>query len=254
MNKAHFWSDIPKDWRASSSGNANKHAGKHGDFVINVKTLGELQSWFRHWVQGEESFDFIDFHTHGAPGLLCIGADELTIGTIYKIFTPKVDQIFNNDAQVIFNGCNVAEGHWGEYFLVKFGETMLKGGGGKVFGNTGLGIMDPVFTGDVFHPLGDWVCANVSRGGSVRLENHTHLVLENINKKISEAEETVQHLSAIGEINDSEKLAMITDVNCAKTFAAHPTDWNMFNACDHLWMFDKKLEKSKPRWWEGNIK
>jgi Domain of unknown function (DUF4347) len=248
VNTVHIWSDIPNDWHASSSWDANTHSYEHGDIAINVNSIAELLALFKEWLKMEESFDLIDFHTHGGPGVICIGSDKLTVSNLYRLSTSNVDQIFNNNAQVIFAGCNVAEGHTGELFLLRFGQIMLKGGGGKVMGSTGEGVAEPFRTGDVYHPFGDWVSAKVAMGGGAKLFGHQHLVLDNIKARIKSADERIPNLETNGSFSASEALVVKNWLNIARTYATNPTDENMFHACDHLRMVEKQIfEKERAR-------
>jgi Domain of unknown function (DUF4347) len=252
VNRVHVWSDIPNDSSGSTSGDANEHAEEQGDIVINVNSIVELLALFKEWLKMEESFDLIDFHTHGGPGVICIGSDKLTVSNLYRLYTSNVDQIFKNNAQVIFNGCNVAEGHTGELFLLRFGKMMLKGGGGKVMGSTGYGVADAFLSGDVYHPLADWVSVKVAAGGGAKLFGHQHLVLDNIKARIESADERIPNLETNGSFSASEALVVKNWLNIARTYATNPTDENMFHACDHLRMVEKKIfEKERARILKG---
>lgn len=245
MNRVHIWSDIPKDWRSSSGTDANEHAAENGDMVINVNSLDELLALFNEWVKMEISFDVMDFHTHGGPGVINIGSCRLTSANLYRLYTSNVDRIFNNNAQVVFNGCNVAQDYWGEFFLLRFGKMMLKGGGGKVLGNTGTGIADPLFTGDVYHPFGDWVSVEVGMGGGAKLNGHRHLVSKNVNARIKTADEKIRKLESNGTLSAFDMLEINTWLTTARIYAANPTAENMFNSCDHLRIVEQKISEKE---------
>src|SRR5688572_4379725 len=151
MDSVHIWSDVPGKWSASSSWDAEEHAEEEGGLARNVNSIDELLDLFKEWLHWEESFNIIDFHTHGGPGVISIGSDDLTTANLFRLYTLNVDRIFRSNAQIIFNGCNVGEGFRGEYFLWRFGSMMLKEGGGKVMGCTGLGLADAFISGDVYH-------------------------------------------------------------------------------------------------------
>lgn len=241
MNRAHIWSDVPDDWRASSSGDANEHADEEGGIVRNVNTISELLKLFNGWLDAEESFDILDFHTHGGPGVIYIGSEELNVGNLRRLSTSRINEIFNNDAQIVFNGCNVGEGHQGEWFLLRFGKLMLKGGGGKVIGNTGLGIADAFFSGDVFHPFGDWVGVRVGMGGSAKLYKHKHLIEDKIKERIESAEERIERLPDEDFSVSADKAKLAAAVKLAKKYLADPKDENLFYACDEIAAVEKKL-------------
>lgn len=251
MNKVHIWSDKPNDWRLPTSWHANDHAEEKGGIVINVNSIAELQALFKDWVKWEETFDAIDFHTHGSPGSIRIGADRLTVSNLNLLYASNVDRIFNDNAQIIFLGCNVGEGYMGEFFLLQFGKMMLRGGGGKVMGSTGLGFPNLV-TGGAYHPFGDWVSVHVGKGGYAKLSGHRYLVLDNIKARIKSAEERIPRLESDGSLSPSEALVVKNWLYIAMTYAANPTNRNMFHACDHLTFVEKELdEKERTRIFKG---
>lgn len=247
MNRAHIWSDVPGDFfSGSSSSDAEEHAEEQGGMARNVNSIDELLALFKEWLHWEESFDVIDFHTHGGPGVIYIGSDKLTDSNLYRLYTSNLGSIFRNNAQVIFNGCNVAEGFRGEYFLWRFGNMMLKEGGGKVMGNSGLGFADAFISGDVYHPFGDWVTVEVGIGGGAKLSGHRDLVLDTINARTKTADEKIKSLESDGSISAYDAINVRNWLLIARMYAANPTHENMFHACDHLRMVEKKL-KAKER-------
>ena len=116
--------------------------------------------------------DKADFHTHGGPGSISLGGDDLDFQTLERFRSKGYDQIFNAKAEVEFHGCNVAEGFRGEFFLIRFGQTFLKRNGGYVSGNDSAGFN---VTNEAVHPWGDWVTATIAPGGGASLSGHAHL-------------------------------------------------------------------------------
>lgn len=247
MNRVHIWSDVPGDWlRGSSSWDAEEHAEEDGGMTKNVNSIDELLALFKEWLHWEESFDVIDFHTHGGPGVIHIGSDKLTTANLYRLYTSNLDSIFRNNAQIIFNGCNVGEGFRGEDFLWRFGNMMLKESGGKVMGSSGLGLADAFISGDVYHPFGDWVTVEVGIGGGAKLSGHKDMVPDNINARITSANERIANLEKDGSLPFYDAINVANWLNIARMYGANPTYENMFHACDHLRMVEMKL-KAKER-------
>lgn len=243
--KVHFWSDKPDDWRASSRRDAEKHADSEHGTTTQIDSIEKLKSVFRAMLNFNATLDQIDFHTHGGPGGISLGADSLNYSNIgIQLGNQGFEALFNKDAAIIFTGCNVAESYPGEYFLVCAGATLLKTNGGKVMGSTGFGLADPLFTGDVFHPTGTWVSANVSVGGAVTLVNNKFLVPDNIRAHMNNVAADIARLPKFGkvqpQIDDAQK-ALSKAKEMMPDGISSPAFANMFNACYYLQQADNNV-------------
>jgi Domain of unknown function (DUF4347) len=122
----HFWSDIPGKFSRSSEPSAEGHADEEGGVALEVNGLIELELHLHNFAYDSIDVDTADFHTHGSPGSISLGGDDLNFKTLERFMSKGYDQIFNAKAEVEFHGCNVAEGFQGEFFLIRFGQTFLK--------------------------------------------------------------------------------------------------------------------------------
>lgn len=244
MKGVHIWSNDPKAWwSGSSESDATKHAEGAGDLVINVNSLSELREVFKGWVDSGQSFDLIDFHTHGSGGRIGIGSEDLEHMNLSSVYTPKIERVCNPDAQIIFTGCNVAETFNGEYFLLRVGEMMLLNSGGTVKGHTGYGFAEVLFSGDVFHPFGNWVTVEIGVGGGGKFFNNHYFIPEKISERINEAEKRIAYYEDKNVFAVGEALKIRTNLNNARMFSFSPTNKNMFYALDELFLVDNKLNK-----------
>jgi hypothetical protein len=86
--------------------------------------------------------------------------------------------MFEEDARIFLNGCNIAESECstgtcgpranGRKFLVDMARVFLRKNGGRVGASTSKGI--PFFDGKVYHLWGETVYALISRGsGAIRI-------------------------------------------------------------------------------------
>ncbi|MGB7793100.1 MAG: DUF4347 domain-containing protein, partial [Terrimicrobiaceae bacterium] len=125
----HFWSDIPGKWSRSSEPGAVGHADEEGGLALEVHGLVELELHLHNFAYDSIDIDKADFHTHGSPGSISLGGDDLDFKTLERFMSKGYDQIFNAKAEVEFHGCNVAMGYRGEFFLIRFGKTFLKRSG-----------------------------------------------------------------------------------------------------------------------------
>lgn len=236
--KVHFWADQPGSWHTSPEGDAEKLADVEHGTATQVDSIEKLKSVFRAMLAFNATLDQIDFHTHGGAGEIALGADSLNYNNVrIQLGNQGFEALFNKDAAIIFTGCNVAERYLGEYFLVNVGATLLKTNGGKVMGSTGYGLADPLFTGDVFHPMGTWVSANVSVGGAVTLVNAKYLVADTIRARMTQMAADINALPKFSKVQAQINAAqgaldkakeMIPDSISSPAFAG------MFNACYYL--------------------
>lgn len=246
--KVHFWSDIPNDFRASSRRDAELHS-EEGATSTQIASIEKLKSVFRAMLNFKATLDMIDFHTHGFPGGICLGSDNLHYNNVeVQLAKQNFEALFNKNASIIFTGCNVGESYEGEFFLVRVAETLLKTSGGKVMGSTGAGLADPLFTGDVFHPTGTWVSAEIAIGGGVKLVNNTYLVPENIKKRMDRCQTRLATIPR--SLKNSPQLNnAASNLSDAKTWVpegnATPAFANMFNACFYLKEAEANLDLAK---------
>jgi Domain of unknown function (DUF4347) len=191
------------------------------------------------------TLDQVDFHTHGGPGSIGLGADSLNYTNVgIQLGNHGFEALFNKGAAIIFTGCNVAESYPGEYFLVCVGTTLLKTNGGKVMGSTGFGLADPLFTGDVFSPTGTWVSANVVGGGAVTLANNKYLIPDSIRAHMKDVAANIATLPKFSKVQaqiDAAQQALSKAKEMVSDGVASPVFVNMFNACYYLEQADNNI-------------
>jgi hypothetical protein len=112
------------------------------------------------------------FLSHGKSGKVAFDGDELGVQQLKWYFENKgIEKLFPRYTRMYFAGCNVAEGDEGWAFLEAAGRTLLKVGGGLVFGWTSLGVAVPSWfrpgTGNIVHLWGDVRNVTIKPGGEV---------------------------------------------------------------------------------------
>jgi Domain of unknown function (DUF4347) len=197
----HFWSDIPGKWSRSSESGAEGHAEEEGGLALEVHGLGELELHLHNFAYDSIDVDKADFHTHGGPGSISLGGDDLDFQTLERFRSKGYDQIFNAKAEVEFHGCNVAEGFRGEFFLIRFGQTFLKRNGGYVSGNDSAGFN---VTNEAVHPWGDWVTATIAPGGGASLSGHAHLDLSWVADRMADLRVDLEYAEESGSDNHNK--------------------------------------------------
>src|SRR5262249_3814385 len=124
--KLHFWSDMPGDWHISAQRHAEKHAEREHGTTTRIDSIEKLKNVFRAMSNFKLTSAQLDFHTHGRPGRIRLGADRLTCDNIFiHLGNQGFDKLFSKDAAIIFAGCSVGEGFRGEYFLARAGAILL---------------------------------------------------------------------------------------------------------------------------------
>lgn len=107
------------------------------------------------------------FTTHGGPGHINFGTDELTRYEWYsKFYNLRLYQLFPYpDSRAYFPGCDVAAGPRGWSFLEAAARSLFRGAGGWAFGWTSDGWKLP-FINHPQHFSGDVRAVYVSPGGT----------------------------------------------------------------------------------------
>jgi hypothetical protein len=249
MNRLFIWSDITGDWihassRRESEGEAADAAKVAGTTVLveKVESLNDLVRLFTRLCQDVDVWHSVSFSTHGSGGQIYLGSTSLNLQTYIRLENQDFGRLFTKDTVITFEGCNVAEGCAGEYFLIQIASTLLLGTGGQVRGSTGLGLGLP--TGGTIHPFGTWVTAKLGQGGTLVLENGTHLHLDNINNRISGLRKKTAELEGKGFLKAGDKPELEMAAANAAAWMTTP-NWNRrFEACKWL---DKAEAKIKAR-------
>lgn len=194
-----IWSDIPGDWfHASSESDAEsqkKYSSRQGDSVRieRVDSFNDLIRLFKTLNSQGTSWDSVNFHTHGNGGSIALGSNNLNLTTVERLDLENFNGLFKRNCEIVFDGCNVAEGAHGEFFLVKIGNALLATAGGRVKGNTGAGFGNWGSSTSV-HPVGDWITATVTSGGSIKFDKLYFLDENLIKKRIRDADQEISRL------------------------------------------------------------
>jgi hypothetical protein len=197
MATLHIWAPMSGDWRPGNltRSTAEEHAeDQPHDLVRGAHSLSELEQVFRDVLASGVQYHVMDFHTHAAGGRIRIGGDRLTAFNLGRLRNQRFNEMFHHNARIDFLGCNPADGPEGELLLAEFGSIFLRNCTGVVRGSTGYGLQDPLFTGDVAHPTGEWVTARVRVNGAVTLSNHRYLHAQRIRNGITEVRDRVNQL------------------------------------------------------------
>lgn len=103
--------------------------------------LGGLKSaWDGFVASPGGDYSRVVFDTHGNQGMIFFHGQALDWGGVGALFGGRdYAKIFPGFTRIYFDGCNVAEGSFGWLFLQEVAKSLLKAGGGMVFGWTSKG-------------------------------------------------------------------------------------------------------------------
>jgi hypothetical protein len=211
VNRLNIWSDIPGQWyKASTKSDAvekSEKDAKAGDkaLIEQIESVSDLIELFKRLVSASDVWDTLNFHTHGSGGSIALGSTSLNSGSIEQLEKQGFDRLFSATCVITFEGCNVAEGASGEFFLAKVGDVLLSVNGGKVRGNTGAGL--GYWGGDAsVHPFGEWITATVGPGGTIRFDKLNHLHPDLINARIAKLALRIEQADVKFQPGDKEEL------------------------------------------------
>ena len=148
---------------------------------LPAASIADLHSSLAQLVSGKKTFNRVLWMTHGSPGSIYFGDEQLSQVTLLgQNFTNKgYDKLFPNAAKMYFSGCNVAgDGpspgtrDIGWQFLEAAGQAFLKNGGYTMgWTSTGYGWDDwftrGIMGGHTLHFSGDVRHVTFAKGGRV---------------------------------------------------------------------------------------
>jgi hypothetical protein len=178
-NLVHFYSKNV-GWRDDVAGpgktGANRAAQtsamgyKIDDFASFTATLRSLKS-------AGTKIDRWVIETHGSPGAMYFGTDPVTWSQISGLASDGFDEMFESNARIFLNGCNIAESECstgtcgpagnGRKFLLEMAKVFLRKNGGRVGASTSKGLALGAFLpgNKIYHLWGETVYVLISPGG-----------------------------------------------------------------------------------------
>jgi len=136
-------------------------------YYYSCGCLTELRDIFDGLIRRGVRVSRLLFDTHGSPGHIALGNQSLvTVNIDSWLANRNYESLFNANARILCNGCNVGEGTEGSAFLRKMGQIYLRSGGGTVRGWSSLGIASP-FDGHVMHFWGNLRTITIGQDGQV---------------------------------------------------------------------------------------
>jgi hypothetical protein len=107
---------------------------------LGADSKGELLKKLDGLVRKRLTFDKVLVQTHGHPGYLTFGSDNIWGGTLDRDFAARnYHTLFPSNTKIYFDGCNVASGADGDEFLTAVGRHFLKLAGGTAMAWTSPG-------------------------------------------------------------------------------------------------------------------
>jgi hypothetical protein len=142
---------------------APRRARELGARAIGVKGLNDFEAELKN-LKGTK-IDRMVIESHGRPGAVFLGKDTLSSTSLIRLKGQGHEDLFEANARVLLNGCNVAENAVGRQFLLDLARLFLFKGGGRVGGGTAKGYTE-IGSDKVFHLTGTQVYAYINKGGT----------------------------------------------------------------------------------------
>lgn len=111
--------------------------------AIRLNSRADLSMTLRRLRDEGSRLEYMDFHSHGAPGRLVLGEGSLwdgheTVDNWHEFDDESYRRMFSPGAEIEFHGCSIASEGRGEYFLVHTAWIFLRASGGVVSGYRSL--------------------------------------------------------------------------------------------------------------------
>ena len=164
----HIYDNNPSTkWGMDNSVASGANARSEDRIKKPVLNVSEMRQALDDLLRANTRVDRLLVETHGAAGIIGIGADVISYSVVNSWFGNRgYERMFASSARVLFNGCNVAEGENGWRFLEAFGTVFLSLNGGQTVGWTSGGSSNP-FNGHVIHLWGDVRSVLFAPGGNI---------------------------------------------------------------------------------------
>jgi hypothetical protein len=126
---------------------------------LGAGTKDQLLVQLDNLVKRRLTFERVLVQTHGHPGVLKFGSDDIWSWILERDFAPRgYHRLFPQFTKIYFDGCNVGAGSQGDAFLNAVGATFFGIGGGQALAWTSAGYWSSwlPFIGDhTIHYSGD---------------------------------------------------------------------------------------------------
>jgi len=171
----HFYA-VAGSWQDHLSGpeiTGSQRAKDTGAIGIRVENVADFKFQLQNLKKLNIKMDRMVIETHGSPGAVYFGNDPLNVDTLIAFKAQGFEELFEENARVFLNGCNIAESECstgtcgpegnGRKFLLDFARIFLFKGGGRVGASTSKGL--PFFNSKVYHLWGTTIYAYIAKGG-----------------------------------------------------------------------------------------
>jgi hypothetical protein len=172
---------IYDSYKSDTTRIAKNRAPEVGAKAIGVASIGELTKELTLLKNSGARIDRLLFYTHGEPGVIFLGTSVLTsTGVMTDLGGKGFEHLFLPDAQIYFDGCNIAavkngcevgkacsSTDNGAVFLTAVAKALLFKAGGRVVGWDSAGWGFSRFGGSVMHHWnGTATHVFINKGGS----------------------------------------------------------------------------------------
>lgn len=174
--------------------------------VVEVSSLAEIQSLLKSLANQCKRVKFLGFYSHGDNGVMAIKDDLLNRKNVESVFK-DYGCVMSEDATISIFGCSVARECDGQYFLAKFGRTLLVKGG-TITAPTSLSQQYPLVPPFTFNFSPEKI--KISSDGKGVAHNQ-YSIAQCLRDKEAEALQAIKTLDSCGFSNNAQSLRRKTE-------------------------------------------
>jgi hypothetical protein len=193
---------ISDDTSREEAVNHGRNYWSADDDAYQVQGIDQLYALLTSFLHGGDTFEFMDFHAHGSPGVVGFSGGNLGITTLDRFRNKGFHKLFRPDAEIRFYSCELAKGSSGERFLAEFGAIFLQGNGGEAKGSDSCLVLPRYkrLTHGAPDNEGYWISAYVPPNNTaVWMSNQKWLDRASLYRSITELRNIVVDLMTAGD-------------------------------------------------------
>jgi hypothetical protein len=171
----HFYSINVGDESSGPGETGPARAAETGAIPFALSNFADFNNGLKTLKDGGHKISRMVIETHGTPGALYFAKESVGAAKIQSLDGVGYEQMFEGDARIFLNGCNIAETECstgscgpsgnGRQLLTAVARVFLRQNGGRVGASTSSGI--PIYGNKIYHitPGTRTVYALIGAGG-----------------------------------------------------------------------------------------
>ncbi len=154
--KVHFY-DSNGSGISDPASTAARYATANHSIAYGISSLQNFTDQLDWMKSQNDRINALVIETHGSSGAIYFGDDMLSVSNGgFRLAGRGYEDLFEPEARIFLNGCNVAVGEEGKLFLKMLGDIFFKKSNGSIGGSTSAGLSN-FFNGKTYHLWGDTI-------------------------------------------------------------------------------------------------